>query len=131
SAQGVTAWPTERKLELLAGPVDAVVVNAAGGSLDGTAVQTIAANARVRVVCGSENLAMPNVANERVLLGAGKVYCHPELGGMMGYLTAVEEYLARQAGGGLPFDVGTLLDASRRLYDVAFEATVRVVAGRY
>src|SRR5205823_11612447 len=60
AAQGVTAWPAERKLELLAGPVDAVVVNASGGSLDDAAVQTVATNARVRVVCGSENLAMPD-----------------------------------------------------------------------
>ncbi|WP_148306392.1 hypothetical protein [Gemmatirosa kalamazoonensis] len=127
--RGVSAWPAERKLEALALPVDAVLVNAAGGSLDDAAVHAIAANPHVRVVCGSENLAMPNAANERVLLGAGKVYCHPELGGMMGYLTAVEEYLARRQG--TPFDVTTLLHAAHRLYDVGLEATVRVVAGRF
>jgi hypothetical protein len=104
-------------------------VNAAGGSLDDAAVQAIAANPHVRVVCGSENLAMPDVANERVLLAAGKVYAHPELGGMMGYLTAVEEYLARREG--TPFDVATLVRAAHRLHDVGLEATVRVLAGRY
>ena len=126
---GVDAWPLERKLELLAAPVDAVVVNASGGSLDDAAVRVIAANPTVRVVCGAENLAMPNAANERVLLAAGKVYCHPELGGMMGYLTAVEEYLARREG--RPFDVDTMLTAARRLHDVGYEGMVRVVAGRY
>jgi hypothetical protein len=127
--QGVEAWPVERKLELLAQPLDAIVVNASGGSLDAAAVKAIAANGAVRVVCGSENLAMPNASDERVLLAAGKVYCHPELGGMMGYLTAVEEYLTRREA--KPFDVDVLLGAAKRLHDVGYEATVRVVAGRY
>jgi threonine dehydrogenase-like Zn-dependent dehydrogenase len=127
--QGVEAWPVERKLELLAQPLDAIVVNASGGSLDAAAVKAIAANGAVRVVCGSENLAMPNASDERVLLAAGKVYCHPELGGMMGYLTAVEEYLTRREE--KPFDVDVLLGAAKRLHDVGYEATVRVVAGRY
>jgi hypothetical protein len=129
ASQGVEAWPVERKLELLAQPVHAVVVNAAGGSLDGAAVQTIAGNATVRVVCGSENLAMPDPADERVLSGARKVYCHPELGGMMGYLTAVEEYLTRRDG--QPFDVATLMTAAERLDEIAVVGTRRVIVGGY
>jgi valine dehydrogenase (NAD+) len=129
AAEGVEAWPVERKLEFLAQPFDAVVVNGSGGSLDAAAVATLAANPHVRVVCGSENLAMPDPAGERVLLAAGKVYAHPELGGMMGYLTAAEESLARRAG--LPFDVATLLDAAERLHAAGADATRRVVAGGY
>jgi hypothetical protein len=39
---------------------------------------------------------------------------------MMGYLTAVEEYLASVEG--VPFDVQTLFDASRRLESAAYDA---------
>jgi hypothetical protein len=129
AAEGVETLPVERKHELLARPVHAVVVNAAGGSLDHHAVRAMAANRAVRVVCGCENLAMPEPADEAVLLGAGKVYAHTELGGMMGYLTAAEEYLARVAG--VPFDVTTLFAAAERLHDVAARATARVVASGY
>lgn len=129
AAEGVTAWPIERKAEFLAQPFDAIVVNAAGSTLDAPAIATIAANAAVRVVCGSENLAMPDPAGERALLAAGKVYAHTELGGMMGYLTAAEEYLARREG--VPFDVGTLFAAAERLRAVGREATTRVIAGGY
>jgi hypothetical protein len=129
AADGVAAWDVDRKLELLALPVDAIVVSAAGGSLDGEAVRAIAANPAVRVVCGSENLAMPNAADERLLLAAGKVYCHPELGGMMGYLTAVEEYLARREG--VAFDIAPLLVAATRLYEVGIAGTERVIVGGY
>ena len=127
AARGVEAFAPERKAEFLARPAEAIVVNAAGGSLDARAVATIAANAAVRVVCGSENLAMPNPAGERALLAAGKVYAHTELGGMMGYLTAVEEYLARRDA--VPFDVAPLLDAATALRAVGEAATRRVVAG--
>lgn len=129
AAAGVTAWPIERKAEFLAQPFDALVVNAAGGTLDAASVATIAANPAVRVVCGSENLAMPDPAGERALLAAGKVYAHTELGGMMGYLTAAEEYLARREG--VPFEVGTLFTAAERLREVGRAATARVIAGGY
>jgi hypothetical protein len=129
AADGVPVWTPEEKPAFLAQPLDAVVVNAAGGSLDPASVEVIARNGAVRVVCGSENLAMPDARGERVLLAARKVYAHTELGGMMGYLTAVEEYLARQAD--VPFDVGTLLDASQRLYDVGRAVTRRVIDGDY
>jgi hypothetical protein len=89
----------------------------------------LAANPALRAVCGSENLAMPDPAGERVLLAAGKLYAHTELGGMMGYLTAVEEYLARRAGA--PFDEAALLAAAERLREVGEAAARRVVAGGY
>ena len=126
-ALGIEALSPERKEEFLARPMDAVVVNAAGGSLDARGVAAIARNERLRVVCGSENLVMPDhVAGSEALRAARKAYCPTELGGMMGYLTAVEEYLARVEG--VAFDVGTILEAARALEPIAFDATRRVIA---
>jgi hypothetical protein len=125
-ADGVPTWAAEDRLEAMAGAWDAVAVNAAGGSLDPAACAVLAANPSVRVVCGSENLAMPDPAGERALIAARTVYAHTELGGMMGYLTAVEEYLARQAG--LPFAVEPLVEAAGQLYDVGLAAARRVRA---
>lgn len=129
AAEGIEALPVDAKPALLARDVDAVVVNAAGGSLDHAAVRTIAANASVRVVCGSENLAMPEPDDERVLLAAGKVYAHTELGGMLGYLTAAEEYLARTEG--VAFDVRTLFDAAAALRPIGERVTRAVIASGY
>lgn len=122
AALGVEMFAPEQKDEFLRRAMDAVAVNAAGGSLDPRAVSLIAANDRLRVVCGSENLVMPDhVAGSEALRAAGKAYAPTELGGMMGYLTAVEEYLARIEG--VPFDVGTLLEAAKALEPAAFAAT--------
>lgn len=123
---GIEALPPARRDDFFQRPMDAVVVNAAGGSLDPHAVALIAANERLRVVCGSENLVMPDhAAGSEALRAARKVYCPTELGGMMGYLTAVEEYLARVEG--VPFDVATLLDAAGKLDGIAHDATRRVI----
>ena len=114
----------EQKDAFLAHPMDALVVNAAGGSLDPRSVSLVAANDRVRVVCGSENLVMPDErAGAEVLRAAKKAYAPTELGGMMGYLTAVEEYLARVEG--VPFDVHTLYDAAATLAPASERAVRR------
>ena len=108
--------------EFLRRPMDAVVVNAAGGSLHPDAVALIASNERLRVVCGSENLVMPDhAAGSEALRAGGKAYAPTELGGMMGYLTAVEEYLARVEG--VPFDLQALMTAARSLELPSYEAT--------
>jgi hypothetical protein len=120
-ARGVTVWSPEDREEFLQRAVDAVVVNASGGSLDPLAVDLIAHNQTVRAVCGCENLAMPDPRGSELLRAAGKVYCPTELGGMMGYLTAVEEYLAHLDG--VPFDASTLFEAARRLEVAGLEAT--------
>jgi hypothetical protein len=102
--------------------MDAVTVNSAGGSLDAHAVAAIAANERLRVVCGSENLVMPDhAAGSEALRAARKAYAPTEYGGMVGYLTAVEEYLSEMAG--VPFDVRTLFDAAKKLDGASYEAT--------
>jgi hypothetical protein len=122
AALGVEVYAPEQKDEFLRRPMDAVAVNAAGGSLDPRAVALIGANERLRVVCGSENLVMPDhAAGAEALRAAGKAYAPTELGGMMGYLTAVEEYLARAAG--VPFDVATLLEAAKKLEGASHAAT--------
>jgi len=104
--------------------MDVLVLNAAGGSLDHQAIELCAANERLKIVCGSENLAMPDPDGAVTLQRAHKTYCPTELGGMMGYLTAVEEYLAHVEGE--PFRVETLLEAARALEPVGYEGTKRV-----
>ena len=120
-AAGATAWPASAKQELLQQPIDALVVNAAGGTLDSETVAACAANASLRVVCGSENLAMPNPDDAERLRESTKSFCPTELGGMMGYLTAVEEYLAHLEG--QPFDVHTLFEAAKCLEPACYRAT--------
>lgn len=126
-AMGIRSWTPDDKQAFLALPMDAVVVNAAGGTLDAPTIETIAQNARLRIICGSENLVMPDANGAVTLQQAGKVYAPTELGGMMGYLTAVEEYLSQLEG--VPFDVKSLLVAAERLETAGFEAT-REVQGR-
>jgi hypothetical protein len=122
AALGVPAFGPAQREEFLRRPMDALVVNAAGGSLDARAVSIVAANGRLRVVCGSENLVMPDhAAGSEALRMAKKAYAPTELGGMMGCLTAVEEYLARVEG--VAFDLRTVLDAARRLEGASYEAT--------
>jgi hypothetical protein len=126
-ARRVRAWAPDAKREFLTQPMDALVVNAAGGSLDRSAVETITTNSRLQVICGSENLVMPDPALALALRDARKIFAPTELGGMMGYLTAAEEYLSRLEG--VPFAVETLLEAATRLDVFGFEATVRVRSG--
>ncbi len=126
---GIRTWTPEREHALMAEPMDALVVNAAGGTLDPDAVSAICANPRVKVVCGSENLVMPDPADANRLRDAGKVYAPTELGGMMGYLTAAEEYLAHLAA--QPFDVRVLIEAAKRLDMAGYEATTRVRNGGF
>jgi hypothetical protein len=126
---GHRALPPTRKSELLRQPIDALVVNASGGSLDSGSVDLIVANDRLRVICGSENLVMPNHADADRLRAAKKSYCPTELGGMMGYLTAVEEYLAHAED--KPFDVHTLFEAAARLEPAAYAGTRRQIERDY
>lgn len=122
-AMGIRTWAPEEKLAMLREPMDALVVNAAGGTLDRATVDALCANGRLAVICGSENLAMPDPSVQALLQQAHKSYAPTELGGMMGYLTAVEEYLAREAG--VPFDVATLLEAAKKLDEAGYRATER------
>jgi hypothetical protein len=72
---------------------------------------------------------MPDANGAVTLQRAGKVYAPTELGGMMGYLTAVEEYLSKLEK--VPFEVKSLLVAAERLDTAGFEATRAVVEHDY
>lgn len=137
---GARVCTPDQKLHFLEQPMAALTVSANKESLDPAAIRRIVANPAVRVVCGSENLAMPDPRGAEELRAAGKLYAPTEMGGMMGYLTAVEEYLALLEG--VPFDVSTLFEAAKRLeeagrkaathvrqrgYDIAFEDAVREI----
>jgi len=124
-AAGHRAVTPEDKMRVVCDPIDALVVNASGASLDSATVSACVANPRLRVICGSENLVMPEPSDAGRLTDAKKSYCPTELGGMMGYLTAVEEYLANVEH--VPFDMSTLFDAAKRLEPAAFDATRRQI----
>ena len=128
-ALGVTAWPPNEKMTLLAAPMDALVVNSSGGSLDTGSVRAAAANSRLKVLCGSENLVMPEPGDADILRAARIAYCPTELGGMMGYLTAVEEYLADLEG--IPFDVTSLVAAAVDLEEPAYAATRQMIDSNF
>ena len=121
SARGIRARSPDVKPSFLREPMDALVVNASGGTLDTASVRASAANKRLRVICGSENLVMPHADDAEEYRRAGKAYCPTELGGMMGYLTAVEQYLAHLEK--VPFDASTLIVAARSLEKPVMEAT--------
>ena len=110
----------EDKPAVLALPIDALAVNANKESLDPASIEAIVRNETLRVVCGSENLAMPDPAGADILRAAHRMYAPTELGGMMGYLTAVEEYLANLES--QPFDIGTLMRAATKLREVGERA---------
>lgn len=128
-AMGIRTWTPDSKREFLAQPMDAIAVNAAGGSLDRAAIQAIVVNPRLQVICGSENLVMPEPELALALRDARKIYAPTELGGMMGYLTAAEEYLSKVEG--VPFEVEALLDAAKGLDAAGFAASERVRRGGY
>ena len=118
---GVAARAPHEKGTFLMEPMDVLVLNASGGSLDRESVRLSSANPRLKVICGSENLVMQDSADADIYRAAHKAYCPTELGGMMGYLTAVEQYLADLEG--VPFDAETLFEASADLERPAYEAT--------
>ncbi|MBW7935312.1 MAG: hypothetical protein H3C62_17230, partial [Gemmatimonadaceae bacterium] len=107
----------------------ALVLNAAGGSLDSATVALCAANARLKVINGSENLVMPNPDDEEILRRAKKIFCPCECAGMMGYLTAAEEYLSHLAGE--PFAVESMYVAAKALEAPGERATQHVIDGGY
>lgn len=129
SIGGIRVWDVVNKLEMLREPIDALVVNAAGGTLDVDTITGCVNNPRLKIVCGSENLAMKDPEGTQRLLAAKKIYCPTELGGMMGYLTAVEEYLAVKDG--LRFEIRQMLEASKRLEVVGRQASSLIKSHGY
>lgn len=124
--RGIEAFAPEQRAEFLRQRFDVVAVNANGGSLDTATVRALCENDRLRLVCGCENLAMPNPDDALLLQEAGKLFVPTELCGMMGYLTAVEEYLSRDAG--QPFSPADMYEPARKLAEVGVRVT-RAVLG--
>jgi hypothetical protein len=124
---GIEAWPVSAKQQFLELPFDALVVNASGGTLDEATVEACTRNAQLSVICGCENLVMPDASLVFPLRDARKVYAPTELGGMMGYLTAAEEYLSRLEG--VPLDYEALIGAAERLEVAGHDTTRRIVDG--
>jgi len=119
-ALGVKVYLPEEKARFLTEPMDALSVNANGGSLDRATVAALCRNERLAFVGGCENLVMPDPSDAAVFQESRKAYCPTELCGMMGYLTAVEEYLSIRAGTKL--DMRRMLVAAERLEVAGFEA---------
>ena len=122
---GIPTWSPAGKDAFLVQPMDALVVNAGGGTLDRATIARVIANPRLRAICGCENLAMPEPDGAEDLRRARRAWCPTELGGMMGYLTAVEEYLSQVDG--VPFRMTTMFEAAKRLETAGFEATERAI----
>lgn len=119
-ALGIPTWGADDKAEFLKLPMDALAVNANGGSLDAATIESICSNAAVEFVCGCENLAMPVEHGADIFKEHRKIFCPTELCGMMGYLTAVEEYHTRQAGG--DFRIESMTEPARKLEEASQKA---------
>jgi hypothetical protein len=120
-ALGVKVYLPEEKAKFLTEPIDALSLNANGGSLDMGSIELICKNPRLKFVGGCENLVMPDPRGALVLQEAGKIYCHTELCGMMGYLTAVEEYLSAREGAS--YDMQSMFKAAEKLDEAGYKAT--------
>lgn len=110
---GVEVFDADQKLRFLQGELDAVAINAAGGSLDQAALEAICGNSRLRIITGCENLLFSAGAGAVELDQARKLFAPTELCGMLGYLTAIEEYLCSVAGE--EFSVKELFQSAKRL----------------
>jgi len=125
SDNGITVLDSSEKPRFLKLPIDLLAVNAVGASLDSASCEIIAANKQIKLVSGCENLVMPNSSDSEILRRAKKMYVHTELCGMMGYLTAVENYLAVAAG--KPFNIAGMFEAAAGLRTVAKQTTSKVL----
>lgn len=128
-SKGIRTWDASQKCEFLTQPMDALVVNASGGSLDSRTVQSCAAHPQLSVICGCENLVMPDATDVHVLRRGRKLYAPTELGGMMGYLTAAEEYLSSIEG--VPLDMAALMSAARELDEAGYRTCRRIIDGDF
>jgi hypothetical protein len=85
----------------------------------------LASNKQCKLVSGCENLVMPDANGAETLRLAKKLYVHTELCGMMGYLTAVENYLARNTN--QPFNVSVMFEAATGLREVGRKVSEAVL----
>ena len=127
--EGVPFWKPEGLNEFLKQPLDAIVINANGSTLCDETVEAITANNAIRIICGSENLAMPNPDNEIKLREASQIYCPTEFCGMMGFLTAVEQNISRRNG--KDFMLESMIEPCKVLDEAAYKGIGRVLKDDY
>ena len=129
AAEQIEMYRPADKARFLSMPMDALVVNANGGTLDTATMKAICNNPRIRVICGCENLVMPDPTGSELFRQAKKLYAPTEMGGMMGYLTAVEEYLSRVEE--RPFKTTDMFIPSRKLEEPGLRAGQHTLAANY
>lgn len=127
--RGITTWGPEDKAEFLKLPIDILALNANGGSLDAASIKAITENDAIEFICGCENLVMPVPHGAEILRAARKIYCPTELCGMMGYLTAVEEYHSRQANS--PFKIEDMFGPAHELEEAARKGVETVLSQNF
>lgn len=115
--------------EFFSSEVDAIAVNASGGSLTGEAVERINLNSRLQIITGCENLVFSKRGERETLDAAGKLFAPTELCGMFGYLTAIEEYLCRVESS--TYSVETLIDAAANLRPVGCKSAIMTRDGSF
>lgn len=128
-AAGVSVYAASKKAEFLSLPLTAIACNANGGSLDSATVTAICNNPSILLVCGCENLVMPTPADSDRFRAARKVFTPTEYCGMMGYLTAVEEYFCRRDE--TPFSVEMMYEPAKKLDDATCKAAERCIAAGF
>jgi len=124
-AMGLTVFTPAERGKFLKEPFEVLCFNANGGSLDDQAIDLILNNPAVRLICGCENLIFSNPELVEQLNRSQKMFCPTELCGMMGYLTAVEEYLSKLEG--KPFIIEALYEPAKKLADVGRDVVRRVL----
>jgi hypothetical protein len=126
AALGITVLGIEAKAEFLKTPFVALCCNANGGTLDNQSIEILSHNKTLRFICGCENLVMPDPRGVEQLRAARKIFTPMEYCGMMGYLTAVEEYLSKQVN--QPFSAEQLYKPAEKLNEATYRAVKRVLA---
>ena len=120
-SKGIEVYTPNERQAFFSMPMDAIAINGNGSSLDDQAIDWIISNKSLNIITGCENLMMTNASNEQKLIKNNKIYVQPELCGMMGYLTALEERLARLYN--KPFELNGLFEAAKTLEGVAEKVT--------
>lgn len=118
--KGFKVHSIDEVAKLLADSFDAVALNANGNSLTSERVAAICNNNQLKIICGCENLVFAADANETPFTRARKIFTPTEMCGMMGYLTAVEEYLRTQARSS--FSIDEMYTPAKRLEEVGYSA---------
>jgi len=129
SAKGIDAFAPDKREQFLSQEIDVIVINANGSTLDAKTNLQLANNKNLKLICGCENLMLVDPEGRELFRNSKKIFCPPEYCGMMGYLTAVEEYLTSQAGE--EWNIQTMWEPSRLLKEHSRATASRVLEGDF